>query len=298
MKHFTIKKFLLFVLVTILVSTSVPTKTLAARITAAATDTIAVKDTAIIQVFLDTEGEKINVVDGSVTLTDEHGGDFQIKELSVAGSAFSLWPRSPSIDLNSKTISFVGGAPAGLSGSHLLLFKIIASFNQAGAVTVSPSHLTAYLNDGNATSRTITTTSSKITIAPAAADTNDAWKMVVAKDNIPPLPFTITVVQDPTANDGKKFITFNTTDADSGIDYYEVVEGSLPPVRSGTTYVLVNQDRADQITVIAYDVAGNFRTATLQKKHTTIWIVVGLIILIAIGFIFWRRRRISKRKTI
>jgi hypothetical protein len=84
---------------------------------------------------------------------------------------------------------------------------------------------------------------------------------------------------------GKKFLSFPTTDTESGIAYYEVQEGGALPVRTGDQYVLVDQERGQIIIVTAYDVAGNARAGVYSGKKGINWfaIVFWTIILACIA---------------
>ena len=133
---------------------TLPNETFAANIKASSDGAISAGDTSIIGIYLDTENEIINTVDGSIELSDEHNGNFEITDFSTVNSIFSMWPRKPSLDTAGK-ISFIGGIPNGIKGDHLLLFKVIIKINDKGNFTIKPASLNAYLSDGLATQRAI-----------------------------------------------------------------------------------------------------------------------------------------------
>lgn len=269
-----------------------PNTTFAATIKVSSESSVYAKDVSILNVFLDTEDEVINSLDGSIILSDNNKGNFEIKDLSLVNSVFNLWPRKPSLQESNK-IYFVGGVPGGIKGNNLLLFKIIVKINESGNFSISPENLKAYLNDGLATSRSIVKNVSTISIGEARNNPQDKWKEIISNDNTAPENFEIKVIQDDNLFDGKKFLSFETTDKESGINYYEVKEGDAKAVRTGNTYILIDQKNKPDVIVTAYDKAGNFQVATLNGKGPIHWgsILITLIILIVIYKIIKRVRK-------
>lgn len=270
-----------------------PSVSLASSISASSNSSIYANDTAIIGVYLNTEGEKINTIDGSIVLSDEYQGNFEIKELSLVNSAFTMWPRKPSLEEN-RTISFVGGVPGGVVGDKLLLFSIAVKINQEGKFTISPKALTSLLNDGLGTTLAITKNSSTINVGQARETPKDVWKEIISNDNNAPEPFTIELIQDQNLYDGKKFLSFETTDKESGISHYEVTEGKNQPVRTGTHYILIDQNGKFDVIVAAYDKAGNFQTSTFIQKSSFPWKLI-VAVLLGVSVLYVVVRIIRKR---
>lgn len=274
-----------------------PYNSFAASIKISAESSVFAGDTSILNVYLDTEGQVVNSIDGSLTLSDEQNGNFEVQEISLVNSVFTMWPRKPSLEVGN-TISFVGGSPEGLSGSRLLLYKVIVKINAPGEFSVVPNETKVYLHDGQGTLIQTNSPVSKIIVGEAKDDVQNKWQEIVSKDNIAPAPFSINLFKDQSLYDGKKFILFETTDSESGISHYEVKEGDYPFVRSGTTYLLIEQDSNKDVVVIAYDKAGNFQTSTLKQKAPINWfgVVVVILLIILIRKIIRRFRR-KRNKT-
>jgi hypothetical protein len=154
--------------------------------------------------------------------------------------------------------------------------------NESGDFTITPNKITAYLNDGLATALDITKNISTIAIGGKKTEIQDKWKEIISNDNNAPAPFTIELLRDINLYDGNKFISFETTDVESGISYYEVREGNYPPVRSGNSYVLIDQSSDVDIIVTAYDKAGNFQVATLKQKDSINWLGIFVVLLLVI----------------
>ncbi len=223
--------------------------------------TMAVGDTTVLTVKLDTEGAAINTVEGAVVL-EAAENVLAVQEYSLAGSALSLWPRTPSLARDAKTVSFVGGVPGGLTGEGVVLFNIIVRGAREGSVTVAPRDVIAFLHDGAGTKlvakgRSVTIAVGPETIAPAVDD----WEQIVSSDTTPPQDFVIVVGRDQALFDGQLFAYFSTTDNQSGMSYYEISEEGAPAVRTGSTYVLRNQREDARLLVTAVDKAGNKKSA-------------------------------------
>ena len=251
----------------------------------AVTGDVHAQDVFAVRVMLDTEGKFLNTVDGTVVLGSKNS-DFEISDISVAGSALGVWPRKPSLGTDLKTISFTGGAPDGFNDTHALLFTLFVQAKKPGTVHFTTSHMTGFLDTGSGASVVYKDVVEDIQVLKASEHPTDARAAVVNNDKEAPLPFTIEVLQDPSLFNGMKFISFETTDAGSGIAGYQVKEGDFAPVASGSTYVLQDQAHMQTIVVRAYDKAGNIQTETLVVRHTirTILMVLGGLLVICVLF--------------
>ena len=92
-------------------------------------------------------------------------------------------------------------------------------------------------------------------------------------------------------------MTISATDQQSGIDHFEVAEGNYPAVRTGGTYVLVDQSETTPLLVTAYDKAGNKNSILLHPNKTMdprFWILIGTAVLIC-GFIFYKRFTVNRK---
>lgn len=246
-----------------------------------ATASLAKEKPGYISLRVDTEGKKINAIEGTVQLATPEKNIF---EISTAGSAFSLWPNKPSLVNNA--ISFVGGTTDGISGDDILVFTIgLEPVSLSSLIQIK--NLTAYTADGEATAITILPKSYRLS---ELSTSTTAGNYSISKDVTPPEAFTLERGSDPSLFNGLYFISFNTTDTGSGINHYEVKEGSNPPVRSGTPYVLQDQTLKSKVIVAAIDNAGNVRTATLTT-NAYFWEVCIVALFIIMGIIFAIRRK-------
>ncbi|MEN9405545.1 MAG: hypothetical protein RLY47_504 [Candidatus Parcubacteria bacterium] len=254
-----------------------------------------VGDTVMVNVRIDSENKNINAVEGNVLL-DYSPESASLIDINTSGSTFSLWPGKPLPSASNTSISFAGGSPGGLLSKDAIVFNIVLKLQKAGKVTLTPNDLSVYLNDGKGTKDEVRGKNVVIDVLPQKTDSEsiDDWSGVILNDTTPPEPFKIYLGQEGSVFDGKKFLSFNAIDEQSGIAYYEVMENDLPQVRSGTTYVLQEQDKPVKATVIAYDSAGNSRKSTYSSAPYTIsYPVIILLVVLILGWIAYKKRKRS-----
>jgi hypothetical protein len=173
-----------------------------------------------------------------------------------------------------------------------MFFKV----NNAGTLTFKPT-LSAYAHDGKGTPVPVKEMATSFSIGRATAEPHNAERDIVAQDNTPPVFTTADIGQDPSLFNGKVFLSVFATDAQSGIDHYEVTEGSSPAIRIGNTYVLRAQDRSLPVTVVAYDKAGNAASTTLpptviaKASLSFVYIVISIIVAVGLGLLLKRRAK-------
>ena len=253
-----------------------------------------VGDTIMFSVRVDSENKNINAAEGSVIL-DYLTESVSLIDINTAGAKFSLWPQKPLPSENNTSISFVGGSPGGFNSKDAVIFNLVLKLQKVGQITLSPDNFSVYLNDGQGTKDEISVKNLVIDVLPKKPDSQsvDDWNNVTLNDKTPPEPFEITPGQDPSIFDNQYFISFFTTDAASGIAYYEVQEGERDFIRAESPYLLQNQSLKNLIKVKAIDKAGNERMEELLSPAPTVlfyknilfWIVI-FIIIIVILYVF------------
>jgi hypothetical protein len=116
------------------------------------------------------------------------------------------------------------------------------------------------------------------------------WSLIgkrrVMIDTTPPAPIQGIIQREATMYDNRYFISFNSQDAMSGIDHFEVIEGGKTFIQGASPYILKDQSLRQAIIIRAVDKAGNTREAVFgnaaalrQRSMTTILIQAVLIIL-------------------
>lgn len=266
-------------------------------------------DTLVVSVRLDTdEGECVNTVDAVIHYSE----NIQPVDTSRGTSILSMWIEEPTIDTQNRTISFAGGIPNGYCGRIAgdprltnvvvdLLFRSpglqIGSTESGKVATINFSDQTrVLLNDGFGTDAPTRLFGAQYTLSDRAGNRLiNEWGDIVTSDNVPPEEFSISLQRTPNAFSNRHFIVFNTTDKQSGIDHYEVIEEPLesaflfdwgandaPWVRARSPYVLEDQSLNSTIRVKAIDKAGNEYIATLVPEESARGISGNGVLLLAL----------------
>lgn len=272
-------------------------------------------DTVTVAVRIDTdEGECINAVDVTLAYTD----GIQAVDVSTGRSILTLWLERPVINRDARTITFAAGIPNGYCGripgdpslTNVLAeivfrapgFSVGKKEDASTLLTFEPG-TRVLLNDGSGSDAPLRTLSGTINlIQETGTTTKDAWGGVVAADDVPPTPFSIELVRNPQIFNNKYYIVWNTTDKQSGIDHYEVLEESPedfyafrwgaannPWITVESPYVLKDQTLRSVIRVRALDKAGNEQISVLvpdkalQSIHPIILLIGGILIALFVG---------------
>ncbi len=250
---------------------------------------VRVGDTVLVNVFLDTEGVDINVLEGKINVL----GDILIKDVHTGGSVFSVWQTPPIIF--EKEISFVGGTTGSIKGKGNKVFTFAIKPLGTGDIQVEAPSFQGYLSDGKGTVIIINGKPFKVKLISVGESTGQPVdeSSLRNKDTAPPNPFTIEVGRENGLVDGKLFLSFISSDDESGIDYYEVKEGDVKAVVSQGVYVLQDQNYSGKVIVIAYDNAGNARTQSITinlGKMSNFWIVylIGFFLLMFASYLVIR----------
>ncbi len=246
------------------------------------------KDTFSANIFLDTEGKDINVIEGSIKFNIKNNKDIKIKDISEANSAVSVWSRKPSLSVAGNTITFSGGSLNSINSNHTLLFTVFVEVDTSGSLNIEQTNIVGYLSDGLGTKISYKNNTDTFAILSEGSKPVDSEFSLISGDNEPPLPFTIELLQDPNINSGMKYLSFETTDSGSGMDRYEVIESNNKPIVTGSSYVPLNQESIKNITVMAYDKAGNVRVETynVEAPSHTAQILLIMILLILIFVVY------------
>jgi hypothetical protein len=295
-------------------------------------------DSITLSVRLDTDEtqeECINAVDGVVTYSD----NLVPVDTAIGDSIFSMWVEQPKIDKEKHTITFAGGIPNGYCGRIQgdprltntivkLIFRspgFIVGGNPNGSSTAKVEfapETTAYLNDGLGTKAQLGMYGTTLDLSDKAGVVlKDDWHQEILNDDTQPEQFSIDLERDKLAFSNKYYIVFNTTDKQTGIDQYQVMEepvsrlysfqwgrADAPWVTTRSPYTLKDQSLNSIIRVKATDKAGNEYIATLvpDSSMRTIssrdmialggatFVALILIAMILVGIRTYRKRRKAK----
>lgn len=287
-------------------------------------------DTVTVAVRIDTDdGECINTADVVV----QHDPSIIAVDVSRGDSILSLWVEDPIINPEAHTVTFAGGIPNGYCGrvpGDPRLSNVIArivfqvpGFSVGGGDTKEAEISFApetriLLNDGLGTEAPLKVFGAKIALDDKAGIAiSDTWSQAVQNDTLPPSPFSIELVQNDEVFGGNYYIVFSTTDKQSGIDHYEVLEEPIQelslfkwgiPDRAWTNaknpYVLIDQNLKSVIRVKALDKAGNERIAIFAPEETArlidsvhiavVLTLLALVVGVAVLSIIFLRRKFFK----
>lgn len=246
-------------------------------------------DTVTLALRIDTdEGECINTVDAVI----HYDPSMRAVDVSRGNSILNLWVEEPKINETNHTITFAGGLSGGYCGrisgdpslTNVVLELVFRSpglsigggDNQSARVWLGDESQ-VLLHDGYGTNATVRLQDARINLLSNPGNApSDEWTTKVQNDEEIPADFDITLAKDEFAFSGKYFITFNSSDKQSGIDHYEVMEepfkefysfkwgrADAPWIKTQSPYVLTDQTLNSTIRVRVMDKAGNERIAVL-----------------------------------
>ncbi len=255
--------------------------------------------------------ECVNAIDGVISYT----GNIEPVDISRGLSIMSIWVEEPIINRAEHTITFAGGIPNGYCGRIVgdprltnniidivfqspgfVIGKKLGTSSDMARVEVTEA-TQAYLNDGFGTRTAVNHYGADITLKATSGGTENQWGDIVANDEQPPEEFSIELVRTPSAFSNKYFITFNTTDKQSGIDHYEVIEEpstefwdfrwgaeDAPWIETrSATYELKDQSLNSTIRVRALDKAGNEYVASLVPEEAVRTLSLNQMIMIVVA---------------
>jgi hypothetical protein len=283
-------------------------------------------DTVTLSVRLDVDeaaGECINALDGVITYDE----NITPIDISLGKSIFPIWVETPTINNAAHTITLAGGIPNGYCGRVQgdpnltntvveLIFRapgLPADVNTVDVLaTVNFSAKTAaYINDGRGTKASLRTFGTALTLQNTiGSEIKDPWRETVAADTTAPEEFSISLERDDHTFSGDYYIVFNTTDKQTGLSHYEVIEettadsklfrfgaATSPWIEARSPYVLKDQSLHSVVRVRAIDKAGNEYLATLVPDDSlkttslslplTVLLIGSAILCLGIIFVAW-----------
>lgn len=267
-------------------------------------NTVSVGDTFIVSAKIDAQKTSISNIEGDFVF-DQNNDNLIINDYSLAKSIFSLWPQTPSPSEDGSTTSFAGGVPGGFQLDKAIIFNIVVEANKEGNITISPKNIAVFANDGKGTRVPVEVRGLEIKVVPkneGVASVNE-WSNLILSDKTNPENFDIVIGRETSLFEGKRFAFFTAVDNQSGISYYEVSEDGKPSIRSGSTYILANQDEnvTPNLIVTAYDKAGNKTVSVYKEPKTTIFgfsvnFFIILLLLIIVWVVFKKISSIRRNK--
>jgi len=218
-------------------------------------------------------------------------------DINEANSVINFWIEKPNWDKTTRLLTFSGITPGGFQGEkgRLLVIKFKAEKEGAAVLSFDKGKTKVYLHTPDAIEDSLVLEKIQLPIVKGKENIG-----VEIPDNDPPEWFSPEISQDPNIFDGKYFLVFATQDKGSGIDHYEVCEGSKTKCATAESpYLLQNQKLNQKIFVKAIDKSGNERMATIEPRYPLkwyeLWWIWGIIILVIIALVYYVVEKNKKR---
>ncbi len=258
--------------------------------------TIALQQKQVVTLVLDSEGQDINAVEGTITVS---GTSLKLLAIIDSNSLVSYWLEYPKIVGN--TIRFSGIIPGGYHGKQGALFAVLVQGDTAGDSIWQTISTKALSNDGKGTQLALASTAltvsvnGDITISPSTA-------VPYSDDREAPESFKPEIARNHYMFNNDWFVAFTTQDKSSGMDHWEIQEsrnGYLDPKkwqRAESPYRLQDQSLTSSIYIRAYDREGNMRQEIIAPLRSASWysdfrIYIILIVFVVLALFFAYRRR-------
>lgn len=267
---------------------SLSSRAFAAEISLQGPSTVAVGDRLTLTVILDTEGEIINAVEGTINYPDS----LELTTINDAQSVINLWIKRP--QLNEKgVIHFAGITPGGYRGAAgkivTAVFRVPAG-GAGGSVRLTDAR--ALLNDGRGTPAKLRIEPYAFTVAADASSTVSVAVTPAISDTQPPQMAPPYLARDATVSDNQWFLIFTARDDQSGIREYQVQESWFDKWHvAESPYLLKDQAVRGRISIKAIDNAGNEQVATIAPlapwyQRPTVWGILGVIVIFTFIFLW------------
>lgn len=250
-----------------------------------------------VSLFLDTQNDSINAVEGMVFVPQDK---LVLQNIIDGNSVVNFWVEKP--HLQDGKIIFSGIIPGGFKGKRALLFSANFLGSQSGTTGLEILAPKVFLNDGLGTPAQLTFSDALLNIAPALSASGSPASsqfIPIANDILPPEPFSLQISQSPEMFHGRPFLVFATQDKGTGIDHYEVSENHGPFKVASSPYLLESGNINAALAVLAIDRAGNRRMVELQSKEYNYeegMIIGGVILGVLFLIILSRRKRWFQQK--
>jgi hypothetical protein len=257
-------------------------------------------DSFAVDVKIDLDTGCINTVGAEIAFDNR----FLILDDFLSGeSILSVWVDMPkdsdlkSINSSGK-ISFSGGIPGGYCGKVVgdpggrtnivgrMIFSVpklaVGDLDKADIYFTEKTQV--FLNDGLGTPDSLKKENLSLELSPNTSIKDESWQEQIKADKTPPEPFMIELYRNEQMFEGRYYIIFASSDKQSGLDRYEIMEESLddivrqskpkkwyenffseeapePPkwIEADMPYPLQDQKLRSVIRVKAIDKAGNER---------------------------------------
>jgi len=264
------------------------------------TQEIKVNQSFEVGVFINTDNEEINAIEGKIIFPQDL---LEIKKINHGNSIINFWidPVRNCVSNGVEKpdeICFSGITPGGYNDSQGLILSITFLAKKEGNGAIKFGEVKALRNDGQGTEAPLTISNFNFTVRETAKSTGQM--PIVKEDRDLPEEFVPQIAADPSIFGGKWFLVFATQDKGSGIDHYEICEGKRKCIVAESPYFLQNQNLDYEIIVKAVDKSGNERTVTIPARFARAWYkdraILTILIIVALVYLIWKTLWKKRRK--
>lgn len=173
---------------------------------------------------LDPEGKSVNAVEGRITIA----GNYSIQKVTGGNTIINLWVQKP--EIQNGEVVFSGIIPGGYTGNLAAdwegykpgtVLELYVTPRNTGQIEATIRNARVLLSDGRGTEAPLTVHNFSAFVD---KETGAAPSAPRQKNAQPPNHFVPRVFHDPNVLDDKWLVAFATTDEQSGIDHYEIME--------------------------------------------------------------------------
>lgn len=257
-------------------------------------DTYSVGDEFLVDTYINTEGESINAVEGTVVFPSTL---MALKEIRTGNSIVTFWVDAPTMN-GGNTIHFSGITPGGYSSPKGVVLSFVFQAKAIGKGYVEVSDIQVVKNDGVGTLAKITMKPYDFSILSATGSSPMLEQSVIDHDL--PEPFTAIILKSPEVYSGNAFLVFATEDKGSGLDRYEVKEGFWASYKQAASpYLLEDQKLDKKIYIKAIDKNGNVRISVAYPAGYRPWYkdpssIITIIVLAAAGLFISTKKKLFR----
>lgn len=250
-------------------------------------NTVGVGKEMVVEVYVDTEHESVNAVEGSIVFPLDY---VEVVDIRNGNSSINFWVERPFV-VDTGSIAFSGIVPGGITGK-IYLFSFTVKVLREGDMVFNVRDIRVLKNDGTGAGLKVSTTPLRVSLVRNGGGDD----MKDREDSISPEGFKPEVAQDAEMFDGKYFLVFATQDKGSGIDFYEVKEGFFGTYKKAESpYVLDNQKLNTKIYVKAVDKKGNEKIAIINPQNPVPWyrdyLILGILLVVCLLGFFIKKIR-------
>lgn len=245
-----------------------------------------------VPVYLDTEGSIDNAVEVQLVYPE---GLLRFVKSDDSNSIVTAWIDRPSSNGNSITASgIMSGGFNGVydpsvadSSKKGILFTLVFQIISEGSGIIYFSDASVLKNDGVGTPDFVSTASLGI----ESKNSFPLIQEVTTGDSVPPELFKPMIMRDESIGNGKYFVVFETTDTGSGIDHYEIKEGSDLWRVVENPHILSDQSLRSTVLLKAVDNSNNERIVPLRTRNSWPYLPIVITIACISLLLIWKSRK-------